>query len=341
MPHLRFDHTTSDWVVFAPLRSMRPRSRSGEPPAPAAGTSTCPFCPGNEQMTPHEIDAVRTSASDWAVRVVPNKFPALQIEEDHRRVENGGLFQQMGGCGAHEVVIESPRHDAFLANEPTAHVSDVIRMLHRRYCDLMRDTRIQAVIVFKNHGVSAGTSLEHPHWQIIATPVVPRMLRLKHIEATNYFDRTGRCLYAALLHEELVREERIIARNAEFVAMMPFASHLPFETWILPLRQQASFSLLTESQIAPLADMLKEVLLKLYVGLENPDFNLTIDTASRGDEHEPYFCWHIRILPRLATAAGFEMGSGMAINTVLPEEAARFLRNGNHTSSPPAPHEGH
>lgn len=289
-------------------------------------------------MTPQEIDAIRTSSSEWAVRVVPNKFPALQIEEDHRRIENGGLFQQMGGCGAHEVVIESPRHNSFLASESTEHVSQVIRMLHRRYCDLMRDPRFQAVIVFKNHGIAAGTSLEHPHWQIVATPVVPRLLRLKYIAATDYFDRAGRCLYEALLQEELLRNERIIERNAEFVAMMPFASHLAFETWILPLRQQASFSLLTESQIAPLAEMLKEVLLKLYVGLENPDFNLTVDTASRGDEHEPFFRWHIRILPRLATAAGFEMGSGMSINTVLPEEAAQFLHISNPTKDPAAPH---
>jgi UDPglucose--hexose-1-phosphate uridylyltransferase len=270
--------------------------------------------------------------------VCPNKFPALQIEEDHRRIENGELFPQMGGCGAHEVLIESPHHDDFLAKESAEHVGLVLRMLHRRYCDLMRDSRFQAVIVFKNHGIGAGTSLEHPHWQIIATPVVPRLLRLKHIEATNYFDRTGRCLYEALLKEEQKRGERIIASNGEFVAMMPFASHLAFETWILPLRAQASFSQLSESQILPLAEILSRVLMKLYVGLENPDFNLTIDTVCRGDEDEPYFRWHIRILPRLATAAGFELGSGMSINTVLPEEAARFLSNGNHSASADVPH---
>jgi len=334
MPQLRYDYTTADWVIFAPLRSMRPRSRSGEAPPATAGELTCPFCPGNERMTPHEIDAIRESGlhpAPWQVRVVPNKFPALQIEEANLRIEDGGLFQQMGGCGAHEVVIESPQHEAFLGSETSDHVCDVIRMLHRRYCDLMKDPRFQAVIVFKNHGTGAGTSLEHPHWQIIATPVVPRMLRLKHIEATEYFDRTGRCLYESLLDEEQSRNERVIATNGEFAALMPYASHLAFETWILPRRQQASFSRLSEVQIRPLAEILKDVLIKLYVGLENPDFNLTVDTASRGDEDEPFFRWHIRILPRLATAAGFELGSGMSINTVLPEEAARFLRGGNHT----------
>ena len=129
-------------------------------------------------MTPLEIDAFRSSechSPNWLVRVVPNKFPALQIEEDNQRVHDRGLFQEMGGCGAHEVVIESPRHDAFLGTETTNHVAEVLRMLHRRYCDLMRDSRFQSVIVFKNHGEGAGTSLEHPHWPIIATPVVPRL----------------------------------------------------------------------------------------------------------------------------------------------------------------------
>lgn len=338
MPHLRFDQTTADWVVFAPLRSLRPRSKPLEAGAVSAGgRATCPFCPGNESMTPHEIDAIRDWPGDmasWQVRVIPNKFPALRIEEDKNRVHHGALFQEMGGCGAHEVVIESPDHETFLGNQSAEHVERIILMLHRRFGDLMRDSRFQSVIVFKNHGEGAGTSLQHPHWQIIATPVVPRMLRLKYIEAIDYSDRTGRSLYAEILDQELGQEERIIAMNSEFVALMPFAAHLPFETWIVPRREQASFRQLVDDQTLPLSAILKDVLLKLYVGLDDPDFNLTIDTACRGDEDESFFRWHIRILPRLATAAGFEMGSGMSINTVLPEEAAAFLRNGTSSTVP-------
>lgn len=342
MPQLRFDPTTADWVVFAPLRKLRPQAMSAEravaPASPTAAGDRCPFCPGNENMTPREIDAIRSrdGQSNWFVRVIPNKFPALQIEEDNRRQSAGELFEQMGGCGAHEVVVESPQHDVFLPSQDVEQISRVLTMLRRRYVDLMRDQRMQSVIVFKNHGEGAGTSLPHPHWQIIATPVVPRLLRLKYIEATDYFDRMGVCLYAALLDEEVKRSERVVALNDEFVAMMPFAARLPFETWILPRRQQASFSLLQDGQIPPLASMLKNVLLKLYVGLENPDFNLTIDTAARGDENEPFFRWHIRILPRLTTTAGFELGSGMSINTVLPEDAARFLSNGHREDTSPS-----
>lgn len=336
MPELRFDDTTADWVVFAPLRKLRPQSTHESGITDSDGTvskeTNCPFCPGNEAMTPHEIDAIRENDRQdgkWRVRVIPNKFPALRIEENHRRTHVGEVFQMMGGCGAHEVVIESPAHDLFLAVQPIEQVDALLQILHRRYIDLLRDSRFQSIVIFKNHGEHAGTSLRHPHWQIIATPVVPRMLRLQYSEASRYFDRTGDSLYEVLLREELHAGKRVVARNDEFVAFLPFAGHLPFETWIMPRRPQPSFGLLLPEQINPLADLLRFVLLKLYVGLEDPDFNLTIETVARGDEDQPGFRWHIRILPRLSTAAGFELGSGMAINTVLPEDAASFLRDGN------------
>jgi UDPglucose--hexose-1-phosphate uridylyltransferase len=157
------------------------------------------------------------------------------------------------------------------------------------------------------------------------------MLRLKTHEAAEFFDRAGRGLFEVLLEEELAAEKRIIAANREFVAFVPYAAHLAFETWIMPRRAQGAFSQMQPEQVPDLAAALKTVLLKLYVGLDNPDFNLTIDSAPRGDEEEPYFRWHIRVLPRLATSAGFELGSGMSINTVMPEEAAEFLRAENHS----------
>lgn len=338
MPELRFDYTTADWVVFAPLRKLRPqhegRTIATKPVVELSPDSvpSCPFCLGNERFTPSEIFSFRSNPmeeSSWQVRVVSNKFPALRIEEDFHRSRSGRIFESMGGCGAHEVIIESPDHSRHLAQQPIEQIERVIKTVLQRYTDLKRDKRFQAIVVFKNHGEGAGTSLRHPHWQIIATPVVPRLLRIKCSEAINYYDRTGNCLYRDLMDEELGAEKRIIATNNEFVSYIPYAAHLAFETWILPRRQQSTFDLLQLEQIRPLAEILKEVLLKLYVGLDNPDFNLTIDTAPRGDEDKEYFQWHIRILPRLATQAGFELGSGMSINTVLPEDAASFLRDGN------------
>lgn len=333
MSFLRFDPTTSDWVIFAPSRARRPdefRNRSVAAKDGATLENGCPFCPGYEERTPPEIYAERPSGgsrSQWSVRVIPNKFPALRIEEDHRHVNDGERFRRMGGCGAHEVIIESPDHTRVLAEQPVDQFVRVLRTAQLRYQDLMRDVRFQTVIVFKNHGESAGTSLAHPHWQLIATPVVPHLLRLKHSIATDFFDQTGNCLYCVMAQNELAEGKRIVVTHDHFVAVLPYASHLPFETWILPLHHQSSFAALSPERLRPLAEILKTVLLKLYRGLENPDFNLTIDSVSRGDESKEYFLWHIRILPRLVTPAGFELGSGMSINTVLPEEAAEYLRN--------------
>jgi UDPglucose--hexose-1-phosphate uridylyltransferase len=330
MSLLRFDQTIADWVIFAPSRARRPhelRSPEGAVPTPAPFDANCPFCPANEAATPREICGVRApgaSTSQWLVRVIPNKFPALRIEEDN--THHGDGFRYIGGCGAHEIIVESPDHSRALAEQPVEQIERVLRMAQSRYLDLMRDSRFQTVVIFKNHGESAGTSLKHPHWQIIATPVVPRMLRLKYAVATDYFDLTGSSLYSDKAESERLEKNRMLVEGDEFLAFLPFASHVPFEIWILPRRQQASFGRLESDRFPPLAAMLKTVLLKLHRGLGNPDFNLTIDTSGRGDEDKAYFTWHIRILPRLTTPAGFELGSGMSINTVLPEEAAEFLR---------------
>lgn len=333
MSILRFDQTIADWVIFAPSRARRPhefRKRQATLPVASETEPGCPFCPGFEDRTPHEIYAERPfggSVSQWTVRVIPNKFPALTIEENHRHFDDGLGFRSMGGCGAHEVIVESPDHSRVLAEQPVEQIERVLRTVQLRSQDLMRDVRFQTAIIFKNHGESAGTSLAHPHWQLIATPVVPRLLRLKHAIATDYFDMTGSCLYCVMLQHELSEKRRILVENDDFVAVLPYASHVPFETWILPRHHQASFRSVDQAQLHTLAELLKNVMLRLYRGLDNPDFNLAIDTVPRGDESEEYFLWHLRILPRLTTPAGFEMGSGMSINTVLPEDAAEYLRD--------------
>lgn len=331
MSSLRFDETTSDWVVVAPTRRLRPhdgRPRSSERAEPAKqAAANCPFCPGNEAFTPPEIFALRAGdeGGSWRVRVVPNKFPALTIEENPQRRQDEHAFHLMGGCGAHEVIVESPDHNAFLAQQSVEQIEAVLRTLQLRNQDLMRDPRFQTVVIFKNHGAEAGTSLAHPHWQLVATPVVPRLLRLKHFEATEYFDRTGACLYCVLRERELAAGKRVLTTNDHYVAFLPYASHLPFETWIVPRCHEASYRHVPPDRLRPLAELLKTVLLKLYTGLENPAFNLTIDDVPRGDEDKEYFLWHIRILPHLTTTAGFELGTGMSINTVLPEDATAFL----------------
>jgi UDPglucose--hexose-1-phosphate uridylyltransferase len=278
-------------------------------------------------MTPGEILALREGGgSDWQVRVIPNKFPALRIEEDPARREEGPLFRKMGGCGAHEVIIESPDHEGFLGHETVEQIDRILRALQLRFNSLLRDDRFQAIIPFKNHGSSAGSSMRHPHWQMIATSVVPHLLRIRHAMATEYFDATGRCLYSVLLEEELAAGERVLVANPDFAAILPYASHDPFEVWILPRVRESSFGRARPEVLRSLAAILKTVLSKLHRGLGNPDFNLVLNTVARGDVGKRYFLWHVQILPRLSTPAGFEIGSGMSINPVLPEEGARFLR---------------
>jgi UDPglucose--hexose-1-phosphate uridylyltransferase len=328
---MRFDVTTNDWVIFAPNRARRPQEFRRAPTVRVeTPTGPCPFCPGNEALTPPEIVAVRdnggaANSPGWRIRVMPNKYPAMLIEESPNRQSLGKLFRQMGNCGAHEVIVDSPDHTRPLALQPVEQITLLLQTLQQRYIDLMRDVRFQSIVIFKNHGERAGTSLCHPHCQLIATAVVPNMLRQKVAVAAQHFDQQGTCLYCDMLAEELADQHRILLVNDHYVALLPYASKVPFETWIIPLHRQSSFRWVDPYELKHLADVLKQVLGKLHFGLGDPDFNLTIDTAPRGDEDAEYFLWHIRILPRLTTPAGFELGSGMSINTVLPEEATAFL----------------
>ncbi|HMP02327.1 MAG TPA: galactose-1-phosphate uridylyltransferase [Gemmatales bacterium] len=326
MSLLRYDVTTGDWIIFAPERGRRP-SHGKQAQAPATEPVQCPFCPGQEATGSKEIFTVRIpSGNGWLVRVIANKYPALRIEDHIQRVEDGRLFRHMGGCGAHEVVIESPDHSVYLAHQSPEQIERILGTLHFRCNDLMRDPRFQTIIIFKNHGEGAGTSIRHPHCQIIATPVVPRLLRLKHRVAVDYFDQSGRCLYCDVLSDEMATGERLLVENEHFAAVLPYASYVPYQIRIFPKHRQASFGRADPRTFRALAELLKTVLQKLHFGLHDPDYNLTLNTVPRGDEDEEYFNWHIDILPRLTNPAGFELGSGMAINIVLPEEACQNLR---------------
>jgi UDPglucose--hexose-1-phosphate uridylyltransferase len=333
MSTLRYDVATNDWVIFAPERVRRPYDHVVEntvAASPEFAAGPCPFCPGNEQLAGPEIFALRHGTAPnmpgWSVRVIPNKFPALRIEDNPHRIDEGQFLHAMGGCGAHEVIIESPDHNMVLERKPVDQIEFLLRTLQLRFQDLLGDRRFEAIILLKNHGEQAGTSLRHPHWQLIATPVVPRALRLKHAVATDYYDQTGTCLYCMLLNEELALRDRVVAENAQFAAIEPYASRVPFETWILPKNHNSSFAREEAAHLRPLAEILKTTLLKLSAALQELHYNITVNTAPRGDEDKNYFLWHIEIVPRLAYTAGFELGSGMAINTVMPEEAAKYLR---------------
>ena len=333
MPELRQDPATKQWVIMAKERAKRPHDFV-KPSAPLilpARKADCPFCPGNEHMTPPETMAYRKGGSangpGWWVRAVPNKFAALVPHGSLSRTEEDGLFRKMDGVGQHEVIIESPEHNQCIALMEEKQVEEILLAYRERYLALREDPRFKLIIIFKNHGLSAGTSIEHPHSQLVATPIVPLNIRYRFEKAASHFDDDGTCVYCDILREGLRIPTRLILQTRRFVVFHPFASRAPFETWILPKDHQATFSSISMDEAKEFARVLKTVLFKLYRGLNNPAYNYIIHTAPIKDEHEDYFHWHLQILPRLVTPAGFELGTGIFINTALPEETAAFLRD--------------
>jgi len=327
---LRQDPTTKSWVILAPERAKRPQPKHRVRPADElpGWDSSCPFCPGNEELTPPEVFRlpVLNQGAPWEVRVVPNRFAALTPGENGDIVEETHLFRKMDGIGAHEVIIETPLHNMPMALMSYEQVEKVLIAYQERYNALKKEKYLKFITIFKNHGWASGTSLVHPHSQIVATPIVaPSYHRQFDIAHEYYIDR-GRCLYCDLLAGELDKDQRIVARTEQFTVFHPFASHAAYETWIMPREHCASFGLFPDTYMNQLAKALKNVLLCLYESLDNPAFNLMVDSTLTEDEEDPYYHWHIRIVPRLTTIAGFEMGSGIYINTSLPEDTAGHIR---------------
>ena len=334
MPQLRQDRTTKEWVIIAAERAKRPNDfKKAEPVIERPSFQPdCPFCPGNEHLTPPETLAYRSggppNSSEWWVRVIPNKFPALSPEGSLERKEEKGFFRMMDGVGAHEVVIGSPIHNQLFHRLDDEKVGEVLLAYRERYLALRGDERIKLIIIFKNHGRGAGTSLEHTHSQIVGTSVVPSNIRRKLEEAARYYDDHGSCVYCDLIEEELNDGRRVVMETGKYVVLHPFASRFPFETWILPKEHQASFGLISVEGSKAFGRVLKATLYKLYSKLNDPDYNYVIHTAPIKDEGEDYYHWHLQITPRLTTPAGFEMGSGIYINVAFPEDTAPFLKEG-------------
>lgn len=329
MSELRLDPTTREWVVIATERARRSRDfvATGTRPIPPPYVESCPFCPGNESQTANERAAYEDPAThSWRVRVVDNKYPAVQQGGSTRRRHKHPFALSMDGVGAHEVVIESPLHNRHFALFDDAEAFDVVRAFRDRTVELSGREEVRQVIIFKNHGPSAGTSLAHPHSQIAGTPVVPWHRRHHYDVAIRHYDEEGINLYQDLLKFELEQHERVVADSEGFVEIHPYASRKPFETWIVPRVARSSLTTVPDNELSEFAVMLRDSLWALCDCLNNPDYNFIVYTVPVGDEDEPYYCWHVRIYPRLTSVAGFEIGSGIHINTSLPEESAKFMR---------------
>ncbi|AFY74979.1 galactose-1-phosphate uridylyltransferase, family 1 [Synechococcus sp. PCC 7502] len=336
--HIRLNRATREWVIYSPVRRKRPQEFQNnhselveavhnEHQHPDNTSSDhCPFCqPDMDESILLEIpDSTGTTGSNWLTRIVQNKYPALSPDVDPKR-SHSGIYMELPGYGHHEMVIESPDHNQTLATMSLEAVTAVIESYHQRYLKLIQFRKNLFIMIFRNHGKAAGASLHHPHSQIIATPIVPRRQRWLEDEAQRYFDEWGTCAYCDMLEFEMSDRHRVIATNDEFLAFIPYAAEVPFEILILPRLHSADFGNISPSQTLAFAQILKEVLSRLYIKLNNPAYNYAIVTAARFKVNEPHLHWYCQIRPYLTTPAGFEMGSGIRINPSLPEADAIFL----------------
>jgi UDPglucose--hexose-1-phosphate uridylyltransferase len=328
MPELRKDPITGRWVIISSERGKRPADFQDMRGKRAGGF--CPFDSGNERTTPHETLAYREGGQSdgpgWRLRVVPNKFPALQIEGELNK-QGEGIFDKMNGIGAHEVIIETPDHNATLASLPQKAVEEVLYSYRDRMEDLKKDRRFQYILIFKNEGLTAGATLEHTHSQLVALPIVPIQVQEEIDGCRRHYELKERCIYCDIIRQEMQSGVRVVLENSLFIALAPYAPRFPFETWILPKKHISSFTGSSNEEYRDLAGILQNVLRRIDRALSNPPYNYVIHTSPLRDERNEYYHWHIELAPKLTSVAGFEWGSGFYINPTPPEEAAKFLRD--------------
>lgn len=328
MPQLRRDLVRDDWVVIVTRRALKPEDFPINRNSVRAefNGSLCPFCEGHEQETTPEIVAFRTEGSladapGWLVRTIPNKFPVFSLEGELRHDEEG-IYQRYNNVGQHEVIVETPQHDVQLQQLPLEQVALVFKMMILRYRALASDKRVKFIQIYKNKGLFAGASQGHSHSQMLAFPIIPTSFR----GIRQYHLRTGKCLLCTMVEEELQRGERVIYESDHFLVLCPFASRFPYEAWIIPKRHQEHFAQMQPEEILDLAVLLRNYLAGMLASLQDPSYNIMINSAPVNTE-EPYGChWFMEITPRLLVANGAEIASGFYLNPVAPEVAAGILQ---------------
>jgi len=303
---LRLDPVSGDWVVVASGRAKRPEVRP-------RGGGACPFC----------VYFTNKEAALGQIVVIPNKFPAFSLVR--RGLPSSGLFQKMPANGFHEVVI-TKSHTKSIADFSLDETIELLSVYQSRYLALAKEKAVNYIFIFHNHGASAGASIAHPHSQIIATSLVDGGFLQPLKAAEKFYQQNKECLYCSINQAELKGQERIVAENSNFVALCPFASKMSFEIMIAPKKHSPRFERITEEEKDNLADILRLTLAKIKKGLNNPDYNFYIRTAPCDNKEHNSFHWHLTILPKTQTWAGFELGAGMEIITNPPEQAAQYLR---------------
>lgn len=326
MAELRLDSATHRWVVTGKRPVM--------PDVEDAG-AVCPFCPGNERLTPKPIREWRDASGAWRVRVFHDRAPVFRIEGGlDRRGE--GMFDRMNTVGAHEIVVETSEHGVTMAQLPAEQIAKITEVCRDRILDLKRDSRFRYVSLFKDQGPVVPTLQGHGHSQILATPVLPQLLEIEFRWGLFHFRKRERCLYCDIIQQEIRQEKRVVDQSADFIALCPFASRSPYEMWLLPLRHSSSFEkdLADPGRVAALASFLKSGLQRV----ENISVSLHVvvhtepNLEARGPSRDWWktitedFHWHIEIHPDVEGQRRFLGSEGFYFNPIPAEEAALVLR---------------
>ncbi len=341
MSDIRFNPVDGVNVIISEERSGRPFSISGDKDSsvPSEGGRDCPFCEGNENSTPKEVYALRQKGSSpnqkgWKVRVVPNKFPVL-TPDPVKSSENSGnlLLKSHAGYGVHEVLIETPAHGRTLGELPEEQIKNVLSTYIRRLNTISLDTDIKYVSVFKNHGERAGASVEHSHSQIIASDFVPDFIERRIENLSNYYNSNESCMICDIVDNEIRTDKRIVYNSRKFVILAPYWSGMPFEVWIIPRKHGHRFRLVSGGDLDDLAATLKLYLLSLKSFMGDTPYNMVLNLLpsfngenTEEDVLKDAFHWYFSILPRINMIAGFELGTGVNINTVSPEYVRTILK---------------
>ncbi|MDH3359524.1 MAG: galactose-1-phosphate uridylyltransferase [Desulfobulbaceae bacterium] len=328
MPELRKDPILGRWIIISTERGKRPTDFIIEENHVKSGF--CPLCPGNENTTPPEVLSYGRATESpntpgWTIRVVPNKYPALVIEGELGKAGEG-LYDKMNGIGAHEVLIDTPSHDETFAKLSPERMTQVFWAYRDRLLDLSRDPRFRYVMVFKNYGRAAGASLEHSHSQLVALPILPRMIVSELEGSLSYYKYKERCIFCDIIRQEIASDLRVVCQNEHFITITPWAPRSPFEMWVLPKKHSSLYIDLGDEEFKALGEIFSETMRRLNVCIPNVPYNFVLHGSPLRSQPLEHFHWHFEIMPKLTIMAGFEWGSGFYINPTPPEDAAKFLK---------------
>lgn len=326
MPELRKDPIVGRWVIIATERARRPGTLvDTSANHPKDETSQCLFC--NNQ------DAPLFTLGD--AKVVPYRKSFLTTEQKFSRHRHG-LYEVINGYGLHEVVIETKQHEANMANFSVEQIKNIFQIYAQRLTEFEKNSTIQFALAYKNYGSSAGSrKIGHARSHIIGTPVNPIHLIDKLLAARDYFIAQRKCIYCDLITQETDNQSRIIMETHHFVAFAPFAARFLFEVWVLPKEHHCDYTEGVQGKEEDLAYMIKTILTKFKVGLDDPSYNYMIQTApfrrglsvaKKWKTLKDDFHWHIELMPRLTQIAGFEKGTDFYICPIPPEKTAEYLR---------------